>query len=155
MSDRPRGLYFEDLEVGSSYKTKGRTVTETDVVNFAGISGDFNELHMNEEHARAMPFGRRIAHGMLGLAICSGLVQQLDLYNDTLIAFLGITWSFKKAIFIGDTVHAEQTIKEKRLTSDGKRGIVTLTTRLVKHDGEIAQEGERMVMVKTRPKDGE
>ena len=87
---------------------------------------------------------------MLGLAICSGLVQQLDLYNDTLVAFLGITWSFKGPIFIGDTVHAEQTIKSKRLTKKPGRGVVVLETRLVNHRGGVVQEGERTVMVRTK-----
>jgi len=150
MSDRPRGLFFEELEEGATYTTKSRTVTEADIVNFAGVSGDFNELHLNEEHAKKTAFGKRIAHGMLGLAICSGLVQQLDLYNDTLIAFLGITWSFKGPIFIGDTVHAEQTIKSKRLTKKPGRGVLVLETRLINQRGEAVQEGERTVMVRTR-----
>jgi len=150
MTDRPRGLFYEDLEEGATYSTKSRTVTEADIVNFAGISGDFNELHMNEEHARKTAFGKRIAHGMLGLAICSGLVQQLDLYNDTLVAFLGLNWGFKKPIFIGDTVYAEQTIKSKRLSKDPQRGIVVLETRLKNQDGEVVQEGERTVMIRTR-----
>ncbi len=150
MNDRPRGLFYDDLEEGATYSTKSRTVTEADIVNFAGISGDFNELHMNEEHARSTVFGKRIAHGMLGLAICSGLVQQLDLYNDTLVAFLGLSWSFKKPIFIGDTVHAEQTIKDKRLSKNPERGIVAITTKLINQDGKVVQEGERTVMLRTR-----
>ncbi|MFO8057704.1 MAG: MaoC/PaaZ C-terminal domain-containing protein [bacterium] len=150
MNDRPHGLFYEDLEEGASYVSKARTVTEADVVNFAGISGDFNELHMNDEHAKKTAFGKRIAHGMLGLSICSGLVQQLDLYNDTLVAFLGLNWSFKKPIFIGDTVHAVQTIKSKRETRNPARGIVVLETSLKNQDGEVVQEGERTVMIRTR-----
>jgi len=151
MAERAKGLYYEELEEGATYTTKGRTITEADVVNFAGISGDFNELHMNEEYAAKTQFKKRIAHGMLGLSVASGLVQQLDLYNDTLIAFLGLTWFFKKPVFLGDTVHVEQTIKEKRLTKKPGRGVVVLATRLINQRGEVVQEGERTVMVKTRP----
>ncbi len=151
MEERARGLYFEELDEGERYITRARTVTEADIVNFAGISGDFNPLHMDAEHAASTPFGKRIAHGMLGLAIASGLVQQLDLYNDTLIAFLGLVWSFKKPVFIGDTLHVEQTIKEKSETKKPGRGVVVLSTKLVNQHGEVVQEGERTVMIKTRP----
>ena len=153
MSDRPKGAFYEDLEVGASYTTKGRTVTEADIVNFAGVSGDFNELHMSEEHAKKTPFGKRIAHGMLGLSITSGLVQQLNLYNDTLIAFLGLNWSFKGPILIGDTVHVVQTIKSKRETKNPERGIVVLEGKLINQRGEVVQEGERTVMVRRKPKE--
>ena len=150
MVDRPHGLFYEELTVGASYTTKARTVTEADIVNFAGLSGDYNELHMNEEHAKKTQFGKRIAHGLLGLAISSGMTQQLDLYNDTLIAFLGLTWSFKGPVFIGDTVHVVQTIKSKRETKKPGRGIVTLETKLINQNGEVVQEGERTVMVRMK-----
>lgn len=142
-------LFWEELEVGSSLTTKSRTVTEADVVNFAGLSGDFNELHMSEGYARNTAFGKRIAHGMLGLSIKSGLVQQLDLYE--VVAFLGITWNFKAPIFLGDTVHVVQTIKSKRETKNPERGIVVIEARLINQNGEVVQEGERTVMVKRKP----
>jgi len=91
---RPRGRYWEELEVGERFITRGRTVTEADIINFAGLSGDWNQLHTDAEFARGTVFGERIAHGMLGLVIASGLMQSLELYNDTLIAFLGLTWRF-------------------------------------------------------------
>jgi acyl dehydratase len=150
MSDRPHGLFYEDLEVGASYKTKGRTVTEADIVNFAGVSGDFNELHLNDEFAKATQFKKRIAHGLLGLAISSGLTQQLDLYNDTLVAFLGLTWGFKGPIFIGDTIHVVQTIKSKRETKKPDRGIVTFAVQVINQRGEVAQDGERTLMIRRK-----
>lgn len=150
MSDRPHGLFYEDLAVGAVYKTKGRTVTEADIVNFAGVSGDFNELHLNEEFAKGTQFGKRIAHGLLGLAISSGLTQQLDLYNDTLVAFLGLTWSFKGPVFIGDTIHVVQTIKQKRETKKPDRGIVTFGVQVMNQRGEVAQEGERTLMIRRK-----
>lgn len=142
-------LFWEELEVGSSLTTKSRTVTEADVVNFAGLSGDFNELHMSEEYAKNTAFGKRIAHGMLGLSIKSGLVQQLDLYE--VVAFLGINWNFKAPIFLGDTVHVVQTIKSKRETKNPERGIVVIEAKLINQNGEVVQEGERTVMVKRKP----
>ena len=84
-----RGLYWEEWEVGAEFESPARTVTETDIVMFAGLSGDFNPLHVNEEHCRNTAFGTRIAHGPLVYAIAAGLIFQLHLYDDTLIAFLG------------------------------------------------------------------
>jgi len=150
MRDGPSGLFYEDLEVGMSFTTKGRTVTEADIVNFAGISGDYNQLHLNEEYAKETQFKKRIAHGLLGLTISSGLTQQMDLYNDTLIAFLGLTWTFKGPVFIGDTVHVAQSIKEKRETRKPGRGIVVFESKLINQRGETVQEGERTIMIKMK-----
>jgi len=150
MSDRPKGLFFEELTVGAQYKTKSRTVTEADIVNFAGVSGDFNELHTSAAYAEKTPFGKRIAHGLLGLSISSGLTQGLDLYNDTLVAFLGLTWKFTGPIFIGDTVHVVQTIKEKRPTSKPGRGVVTFAVQVINQRGETVQEGERTLMIRMK-----
>jgi acyl dehydratase len=150
MRDGPSGLFYEDLEVGASFTTKARTVTEADIVNFAGISGDYNQLHLNEEYAKETQFKKRIAHGLLGLTISSGLTQQMDLYNDTLIAFLGLTWTFKGPVFIGDTVHVVQSIKEKRETKKPGRGIVVFESRLINQRGETVQEGERTIMIKMK-----
>ena len=146
------GQYYEELEVGKTYTTKGRTVTEADIVNFAGISGDYNELHMNDEYAKNTAFGKRIAHGLLGLTISSGMSQQLDIYNTSLIAFLGLTWNFKGPVFIGDTLHVEQSIKSKRETKNPERGIVVLEAKLINQRGEVVQIGERTVMVRRKPK---
>lgn len=146
------GLYWEDLEVGTSYKSRGRTITEADIVNYSGISGDFNEIHLNMETAKQTVFGKRVAHGLLGLSICSGLLQQLNIYNDALIAFLGITWKFNSPIFIGDTIYAVQTVKSKSETRNLKRGIVVMETKLLNQEGKVVQEGERTLMICRREK---
>jgi len=153
MSDRPKGAFYEDLEVGACYTTKSRTVTEADIVNFAGVTGDFNEIHMSEEFAQKTPFGKRIAHGMLGLSMSMGLVQQLNLYQETVIAFLGLTWNFKGPILIGDTIHVVQSIKSKRETKNPERGIVVWEGKIVNQRGEVVQEGERTLMVMRKPKE--
>src|SRR5438128_9788166 len=96
-------LYFEDIEVGQQWESLGRTITEADVVNFAGISGDFNPIHIDQETAKSGPFGKPIAHGLLGLSIASGLGSHSPRV-DTL-AFLSILeWHFREPIFFGDTV---------------------------------------------------
>jgi len=155
MTDSVKGKYWEDFEIGMRFITRSRTVTEADIVNFAGISGDWNPLHVDLEHARKGPFGERIAHGMLGLTIASGLMQSLELYPDTLVAFLGLTWRFRAPIKIGDTIRVEQVIAEKRETKNPERGILTLATKVLNQRDEVVQEGDRQVMLLRRPSRGE
>lgn len=109
------GLYWEEWTVGQEHVSAGRTVTETDIVMFAGISGDYNPLHVNEEHCKQTGFGGRIAHGPLVYAIAAGLMFQLHLYDDTLIAFLGFdSLKFTKPVRPGDTIHVRSKVIEKR-----------------------------------------
>ena len=151
MTDTVKGKYWDDFEVGTRYVTRSRTVTEADIVNFAGLSGDWNPLHVDIEHAKKGPFGERIAHGLLGLTIASGLMQSLELYPDTLIAFLGLTWRFRAPIKIGDTIRVEQVIAEKRETKNPERGILILGTQIVNQRNEVVQEGDRQMMLRRRP----
>ena len=151
MSDLVRGKFWEDFEIGMRFITRSRTVTEADIVNFAGLSGDWNPLHVDLEHARRGPFGERIAHGLLGLTIASGLMQSLELYPDTLVAFLGLTWRFRKPIKIGDTIRVEQVIAERRETKNKERGILVIDTKVLNQRNEIVQEGDRQVMLLRRP----
>jgi acyl dehydratase len=144
------GMFFEEFEVGQVFKSRGRTVTEADIVNFAGLSGDYNPLHTDEEFAKKTIFGKRIAHGMLGLTISTGLSQRLGILDDTIMAFLGLEWSFRAPIFIGDTVHLEQTVKSKRETSKPDRGIIVFESKLINQNGESVQEGSRTVMVRRK-----
>ena len=127
-----------------------RTITEADIVNFAGLSGDFNQLHMSEQFAQGTIYGKRIAHGLLGLAVSSGLSQSLRITEGTIIAFLGLSWEFLKPIFIGDTIHMVLTVSEARETSKKDRGIVHFNCELINQHGEMVQKGVRKVMVKRR-----
>ncbi|MBX6377921.1 MAG: MaoC family dehydratase N-terminal domain-containing protein [Clostridia bacterium] len=146
------GLYFEDFQVGDVYTTPGRTVTEHDVMAFAGLSGDYNQLHTDEEFARGTMFGTRIAHGLLGLAIASGLKQRLGLFDGTAMAFLSVrNWDFKGPIKLGDTVHVRLTIADKRETSKPDRGVLVQKVELVNQRGETVQEGEHVLMIRRRP----
>jgi acyl dehydratase len=143
-------LYFEDFEQDREYVTRSRTITEADVVAFAGLSGDFNPLHVDEEFAKTTIFGARIAHGLLGLSVASGLINQLGLGEGTVMAFLGLTWNFKGVIRIGDTITVRQLVADKRETSKKDRGILRMAITVINQHGEVVQDGEHVLMVKRR-----
>jgi len=141
--------YYEDIEVGEAYESPGRTVTETDLVLFAGLSGDYNVLHTDAEFMKTSIFGERIAHGLLGLAIQSGLFSRSSKPYASL-AFVGMRWKFKGPIKIGDTVRLRARVSAKQ--DDGKpdRGLVTVQRTLVNQRGEVVQEGETDLLVEKR-----
>jgi acyl dehydratase len=135
------GVFFEDLRIGQEFTSPGRTVTEADIVIFAGLSGDYNVLHTDAEHMKASIFGERIAHGLLGLGIQQGLAARGEpaAAHGLLSA---LKWKFKGPIKIGDTVHVLSRIAGKRDGPDAGRGLVTVERRLVNQRGEVVQEGE-------------
>lgn len=146
-----RGRYLEEFPVGETLLTAGRTITEADIVNFAGISGDFAPIHLDEEYSRASFYGRRVAHGLLVLAIASGLRVQLGLYEETIIAFLGIDqWEFVAPVFIGDTIHARLTTVGARRTSKPGRGILSQRVEVFNQRSELVQRGSTAVMIRAR-----
>jgi 3-hydroxybutyryl-CoA dehydratase len=129
-------LYFEDFTAGKDFTSRGRTITEADIVNFAGLSGDFIELHTNEEYARQSPFGRRIAHGALVFSISTGLMTQMNLINETVLAFYGVDkLRFTKPVFPGDTVHVVKRVIEAH-EKGATRGVVTFETSVLNQHGE-------------------
>ena len=132
-------LYFEEIQVGQQWKSGSRTVTETDVVMFAGLTGDYNPLHVDHEFARTTPFGKPIAHGLLGVSLVAGLGNHAPLVKTE--AFVAIReWRFLQPCFIGDTVHVETEVVE--VSERGRRrGSVLWKRRLVHHDGRVLQEG--------------
>lgn len=143
--------FFDDLVVGDEWESPKRTVTETDVVLFAGLSGDFNPLHCDHSAATNTPFGRPVAHGLLGLSIASGLMSQSPRV-DTL-AFLGIIdWKFHKPILFGDTIHAVSRIENLQSQAKGRRGVVTWHRRVFNQNGECVQEGRTQTLVRARSK---
>ena len=142
--------YYEEIQVGSEYVSPGRTVTEADIVAFAGLSGDYNVLHTDAEFMRTSIFGERIAHGLLGLAIQSGLGTRAMARPFATIAFLGLRWRFKGPIKIGDTIKVRIAVSAKRETSKPNRGIVVLQRSVTNQRGEVVQEGETEIMVKRR-----
>lgn len=147
------GLYFEDFNVGDEWVTRGRTITEADVVAFAGLSGDYNRLHTDAEYCKEHTiFGERIAHGLLGLSIGSGLLVSMGFTEGTVMAFLGVNWNFTGPIKLGDTIHARTQVESKRETKKEDRGIVNFDTEVINQRGEVVQKGTRTLMIARRPK---
>ena len=145
------GLYWEEWEVGAEFFTSARTITGADIVNFAGISGDYNPLHIDEEFCRKTQFGTRIAHGPLIYSIAAGLLFQLHLYDDTLIAFLGFdSLKFTKPVKIGDTIHVRIEVLEKRETSKPDRGVMKRLLQVLNQNDEVVQEGVQAFLLKNR-----
>jgi acyl dehydratase len=142
--------FFEDIQVGDEYASPGRTVTEADIVAFAGLSGDYNVLHTDAEFMKTSIFGERIAHGLLGLAIASGLGTRAIARPFATLAFLGLRWRFKGPIKIGDTIKVSLKVTAKRETSKPDRGIVTLQRRVLNQRGELVQEGDTELMIERR-----
>ena len=147
---QPRGKYFEEFELGMEFATMGRTVTETDIVNFAGISGDYNSIHTDAEFAKATPFGERIAHGLLGLSISTGLLMQLGVMDGTVIAFMGLEWKFKAAVKIGDTIRAVGKVKQTKAMKPMGGGLVIVELRVLTQRNETTQQGEMTVLIKSK-----
>jgi acyl dehydratase len=135
-----RGLTYEEWEVGAVYETRGRTITETDVVSFAGLSGDYNPIHTDAEAAKATPFGERIAHGMLTVAISTGMANQTGLMEGTTVALLEQNIKYKAPVRFGDTVHLRMEVIEKRETSKPDRGIVKLAAQMLNQRNEVVVE---------------
>jgi acyl dehydratase len=147
----PRGLYFEDLEVGDSLITPGRTVTETDLVLFTGLSGDYNQLHTNVEYAKETVFGKRIAHGPLGLVMAVGLAGRQGYLEGTAQAFLSLEWKFKAPIFIGDTIHVQADVVNKKAMKSVGGGVIVFKLAVLNQESKVVQQGTWRVLLKSDP----
>jgi acyl dehydratase len=146
-------MYFEEFEVGQRITSPGRTVTEGDIFSFAGLTGDYTQIHTDAEFSKSTPFGQRIAHGLLGLSIAMGLTTRTGLMEGTVIAFREIVeWKFVKPIFIGDTVHVELEIKETKGVPRVGGGLVTVGAELKNQHGETTMKGLWIALVANRPK---
>jgi acyl dehydratase len=149
MSYASHHLYFDDVAVGQEWESNGRTVTEADIVNFAGISGDFNPIHMDHEFAKATLFRRPIAHGILVWAVGSGLAVGFPPMRT--LALLSIRdWQFREPVFPGDTLRVRSKVLEKEARSKGRRGAVTWQRQIVNQAGKIVQEGVTTTLVECR-----
>ena len=145
----PTPISFDDIKVGEEFVSPGRTVSETDIVLFAGLSGDYNVLHTDAEHMKSSQFGERIAHGLLGLALQQGLSARIapDLVE---LPFAQLAWKFRGPIKIGDTIHVVARVTNKREGERPGRGIVTIERRVLNQRGEVVQEGETEHVVERR-----
>lgn len=148
-----RGLYFEQFTVGQEIVTAARTITETDVVNFAGLSGDFNFIHTNVEAAQASEFGQRIAHGMLVASVATGLAVQQGFIDGTVQAFRELTWKFSRPVFIGDTVYVRAKVKALKPLRIGG-GLVTFEVRVLNQQDELTQKGQWTILMKSQEGQG-
>lgn len=152
---KTRGLYYEDFEVGVAHMTAARTLTEADVVTFAGLSGDYNPLHTDEEFGKATPFGGRIAHGVLTLAVATGLTNQLAIYEGTTIALMELTVRFTGVVKFGDTVHVVLTPNEKKEHKKPDRGFVVFDLDVKNQRDETVLAGSWTCLQRRRSRSGE
>lgn len=145
--------YLDDLHPGQRFVSAARTVTEADVVAFAGLSGDFNPIHTDVEFAAKSVYAKRVVYGLLGLSIATGLLDRLGIFSGSAMAMLGIDgWKFTVPVFIGDTVHLELEILDVRPSrSKPDRGVVERKFELVNQHGEICQTGRIDVLVRRSP----
>jgi acyl dehydratase len=147
-----RGLYFEEFEVGQKVTTVGRTVAESDIFTFAGLSGDYNQIHTDADFSKNAPFGQRVAHGLLGLSIASGLIMRTGILEGTVIAFREINnWKFINPIFIGDTIHVETEVAETKALPRIGGGSVVIKLDVKKQSGETVMRGTWTALVLSKP----
>ncbi len=151
-SNRPRGKYFEEFNVGDKHTSQGRTITESDIVTFAGLSGDYNPIHIDAEFAKVGMFGERIAHGLLILSMASGLAWQLGFMAGTADAFLSLDWKFAGPTKIGDTIKVSAEVTQKREMPGSGGGMVIFAVEVTNQRGEVIQRGKWSVLVRGAPK---
>jgi len=138
----PRGMYFEEFQTGQKFTSAARTITEADIVGFAGLSGDYNQIHTDAEYSKKSPFGQRVAHGLLGLSVASGLAVQSGIVEGTVIAWREINeWKFVQPVLIGDTIHAEMEIIETKALRRIGGGAVVLEIAVKNQRGETVMKG--------------
>lgn len=148
----PADWYFEDFTVDQVFHTQGRTITEADIVSFAGWSWDTNPLHTDATLSAGGRFGQPIAHGVLGLSVAMGLASRLGVFEQCSVALLGIDgWTFTHPVLVGDTVTCAVRITEARATSSGETGVLGREFTLTDQDGTVVQRGHIGLMVRRRP----
>lgn len=148
MTSSTRGLTYDQFNVGDTFCSPGRTVTEADVVAFAGLSGDYNPLHTDEEFARTTPFGTRIAHGMLSAAMATGMANWTGVFEGTTLALMEQVIQYRGAVRFGDTIHLELTVAEKKDSSKPDRGVVVFGTQICNQDHKAVIEGRWTLLMK-------
>lgn len=152
MAYKMRGKTYDEFNVGDEFTTASRTITEGDVVTFAGLSGDFNPIHIDKEFAEKTPLKGRVAHGILIASVATGLGNQLGIFEGTTIAVLSMTINYKAPVKFEDTVRLQLKVLEKKETSKPDRGIVTFQTNVLNQRDETVIDGHWVVMM-TRKQD--
>src|SRR5574341_928813 len=152
LPSKPRGMYFEEFQPGQVITSTGRTVTEADIVNFAGLSGDFTQIHTDAEYSKRSLAGQRIAHGLLVLSIASGLAAQTGVLEGTVIVFREITeWKFVQPVYIGDTIRAELNVLETKPMRRLGGGTVTIEIRVKNQSDQTVMKGNWTVLMASKP----
>jgi acyl dehydratase len=146
------GLYFEEFAIGDRTTSTSRTITESDIVMFAGLSGDYNELHTSEAYAAKTIFGKRIAHGLLGLSVASGLAFQMGFLIGTVDAFRSVEWEFSAPIFMGDTIRLEAEVTETKAFPRLGNGRVVFKVAVKNQNDEVVQRGTWALLIRNKPK---
>jgi len=147
------GLYFEEFTLDQKLTTLSRTVTEGDIMNFAGLTGDYNQIHTDAHFAAGTQFGQRIAHGLLGLSVAVGLLMRTGVLEGTVIAFREINdWKFIKPVFIGDTIHALMDVKELKVMPRIGGGLAVVNIEVRNHKDEQLMKGTLTLLVASKPK---
>lgn len=146
-----QGLWFEEFTEGVEFVSRGRTITEADIVTFAGVSGDFNPMHTDAEYAKTTQFGARIAHGALVFSVATGLMYQLNMLEGTVIAFTGFEMKLRAPVFIGDTIKVTGKVTGTRKMAAAGGGFVTFDVKIINQKGETVQKGELTLMMRSRP----
>ncbi len=149
-----RGLYFEEFEIGQRVVSPARTITEADIVNFAGISGDWNLIHTDAEYAKTTPFGQRVSHGLLIMAVISGLAVRTGVMEGTVLAFREIeSWKFSLPVFIGDTVYVVLEVEETKKLPRLGGGSIKLSVDVKNQDDKTVMKGRWIALIQSRPAD--
>jgi len=147
------GLYFEEFSVGQNVKTLSRTVGEDAINTFAGLTGDYNQIHTDAEFAKATPFGQRIAHGLLGMSIGVGLIMRTGLLEGTVLAFREIEgWKFVKPVYIGDSIHAVLTVTETKALPRIGGGAIIASVEIRNQKDDVLQKGTLNLLMLSKPK---
>jgi 3-hydroxybutyryl-CoA dehydratase len=147
------GLYFEEFTVGQTVKTVGRTISEDAIFSFAGLTGDYNQIHTDADFASKTQFGQRVAHGLLGLSVATGLIMRTGLLEGTVLAFREIVdWKFVKPFFIGDTIHAILTVSETKALPRIGGGSLIAAVEVRNQSDEVCQRGTLNLLMLSKPK---
>ena len=146
-----KGLWFEEFVEGMQIESRGRTITEADIVTFAGVSGDYNPMHTDAEYAKTTQFGARIAHGALVFSVITGLLYQTNVLEDTVIAFIEFNMKLRKPTYIGDTIRVVGKVTGSRKMAAAGGGMVTIDLKAINQKGETAQKGDITIMVRSKP----
>ncbi len=147
---QPRGRYFEQFEIGQQLVTAARTITESDIVSFAGMTGDYNQIHTDAEFAAKDTFGQRVAHGMLVQSIATGLAVQSGIIEGTVLAFREQSAKFSLPVFIGDTVHVELKITEIKALPRLGGGNINMKYAVYNQHGKAVQRGDWVMLIKSQ-----